>query len=369
LCCPQYRWSHHGKNPRVAIVGAGFISDIHIQALRTLKIPITAVCDIKKSRAISLAARHQIPKVFDQPQDLIQEHCADYVHILVPPNRHTETTIPFLEAGYSVLLEKPMAETPEDCERMDALAKQKGVKLLLNHNNVFQPAQLKFKAEFEKGKLGKIHHVVAYWNVPLRQISTQQFGHWMFQQPLNILLEQCVHPLSQLWDLLGGIRSCQAINLHRQELVPGTWFFDTWTIAVVGQNANAELYFSVGQNYQSFGMLVICDNGQAYIDHVNNICAVQTKTKWPSFYDSYTQGNQLWKSIRQQNRSNLIDYALATLHWKPRSDTFFQTMLGSIRAYYFGKETETAVMQPQVGKRLVELCHDMIHQVRVPEAK
>jgi hypothetical protein len=43
-------------------------------------------------------------------------------------------------------------------------------------------------------RLGRPRFVGCLYNVPLRQLISRQFSHWMFRRPLNILLEQAVHP-------------------------------------------------------------------------------------------------------------------------------------------------------------------------------
>ena len=63
----------------------------------------------------------------------------------------------------------------------------------------------------ESGAIGRPNFVGVIYNVALRQMAARQFGHWMFRAPGNILLEQAVHPLSQLVALAGPIRTMQAL--------------------------------------------------------------------------------------------------------------------------------------------------------------
>ena len=63
----------------------------------------------------------------------------DVIYIVLPNNMHAEYTIRALEAGKHVLCEKPMANTPQDCERMIAAAKAAGRKLMIGYRVRYEP--------------------------------------------------------------------------------------------------------------------------------------------------------------------------------------------------------------------------------------
>ena len=110
---------------RVGLVGAGFIADIHAEALRHVpNATVTAVADPAPGRAASLADRWGIAGRFTDTADLAGK--VDAVHVLVPPNLHRHVAEPLLQAGLHVLLEKPMAETPADCAALQQAAAEAG---------------------------------------------------------------------------------------------------------------------------------------------------------------------------------------------------------------------------------------------------
>ncbi len=357
------------KKISVGIVGAGVIAQTHLEVLKKLPhIQLAAICDVKKNKAAALAKKYQIPHIYDSIEEMLLNKNFSHVHILVPPNLHTKVALPFLEAGYSVFLEKPMAETPEECQKLLETCHQHNARLWVNHNYSYQPAYLELKKILQSGSLGKIHHAILHWNFPLRQLNSQQFGHWMFQEPVNILLEQLIHPLSQLEDLLGGIQKIHAKNLHHRELCPGKSFFDTWNVCVWGQKSTGEIYFSVGTNYCSVGIMVICDDGIAFVDLFGNICSVQKQTKWPLFYDLYTKGQEFISQYKYCNRRNLWNYLLSTLHLKKRSDSFYFSMEKSILAFYENNAEQNNVLQSSTGAKLVQFCHDIIKNADISPA-
>ena len=124
------------KVHNVCIVGAGFISLFHLEALKQLpNIKLTAVCDSNVQKATALAKKWGIPQVYSSVEDVIASASCDVAHVLVPADYHRVAAEPLLRAGLHVLLEKPLAVTAEDCEVLVKLAREKGVTLGVNHNS------------------------------------------------------------------------------------------------------------------------------------------------------------------------------------------------------------------------------------------
>src|ERR1700688_956792 len=95
---------------RVCLVGAGFISHVHAEAIRSIPaLQLHAVLDVNTSSAQALAARWAIPHVFGSVEEALASGEVDRVHVLTPPALHAETARPFLRAGISVFVEKPLA--------------------------------------------------------------------------------------------------------------------------------------------------------------------------------------------------------------------------------------------------------------------
>ena len=104
---------------RVAIIGAGFISNTHAEALRQLKhVQIDAVVDPVTSAARAFAGRWGIPRAFSTVDELISAGEFDCAHVLVPPPFHSGVGVRLLEAGKTVLVEKPMAPDIAGCDAL-----------------------------------------------------------------------------------------------------------------------------------------------------------------------------------------------------------------------------------------------------------
>ena len=111
--------------------------------------------------------------------------------------------LPLLQAGKPVLMEKPLAATGADCAVLLDAAAQSGAPVGVNQNFLHHPAFVRLRDLVAARSLGKPNFVGCIYNVPLRQLAARQFGHWMFAAPVNLLLEQAVHPLSQIAALAG----------------------------------------------------------------------------------------------------------------------------------------------------------------------
>src|SRR3569832_112972 len=96
---------------RTALIGAGFISTTHIEALKTAvpETELVAIVDRNLALAKSRAAQWGIPNVYGDIEELIAAGTAAVVHVLAPPDLHAPITRRLLEAGLHVQLEKPMA--------------------------------------------------------------------------------------------------------------------------------------------------------------------------------------------------------------------------------------------------------------------
>ena len=192
---------------RVALVGAGNIAETHAAVLRRMAdIDIAAIVDTDIERARRFARGRGIERVFGSVAALIDAQAVDVAHVLVPPPLHRPVAEALLRAGIHTLVEKPLAATIAECDALMAAAEAGSTALQVNHNFVHHPAHLAAKRRLARGQLGAIRHVICHFNLPLRQLAARQLSHWMFDTPQNLLLEQAVHPLSQIDDLIGPIR-------------------------------------------------------------------------------------------------------------------------------------------------------------------
>ena len=83
-------------------------------------------------------------------------------------------------------------------------------------------------AMIKANRIGPVRHISLTYNMPLRQLDAGQLGHWMFLEPVNLLLEQAVHPLSQIDDLLGQAVRVDAQPQPARVVAPGIELITSW---------------------------------------------------------------------------------------------------------------------------------------------
>lgn len=146
---------------KVAIIGAGAISAAHMEGY--LQFPercrIVAVSDIYVEKAQERIDQFGLEaRAVKDYKELLQEDI-DLVSICTPPYTHAELAVQFMEAGAHVLVEKPMASSLEECDRMNEAARRTGKMLSVVAQNRFKTPMMKMKAVLESGLIGKVLHV------------------------------------------------------------------------------------------------------------------------------------------------------------------------------------------------------------------
>ena len=352
---------------KVALVGAGYIAEFHAEVLSGLDgVRLAAIVDPAIERARALAGKWRIPKVLPDVEALIAAGGIDTAHILVPPPLHRPIAETLLRAGIDVLIEKPMAESAEDCIALQDAAGSTGAALHVNQNFVHHPAHRVVSDTIRRGEIGRLRHVTCHFNMPLAQFTSRQFSHWMFNEPKNLLLEQAVHPLSQIEDLIGPIGELSVTAAPPRHVAEGIDLRMIWLVSMLGMRGSAQLQVALGQTFPAWGLTALCDDGIITADYVNNRVTRQEPSPYMDFWDSYLSGHHTARDLRRQSRRNLVDYVRSTLKLKPRTDYFYRSMTDSIRSFYQMLDGDRAALDGAFGRHMVELCERIA--AKVPDA-
>ncbi len=140
---------------KLAIVGTGIIGLSHIEAIKATKgAELVALCDINEECVKKLAEEHNVPYFLDY-HDIPGMVDCDAVILNLPHGLHCESTVFFLESGLNVFIEKPMANTKAECEKMLAAQKKSGKKLAVAHPQRYFEAIEKLHELAASGELGQ----------------------------------------------------------------------------------------------------------------------------------------------------------------------------------------------------------------------
>lgn len=141
---------------RIAIVGTGIIGLSHINAIKSLdNCRLCALCDINEDVVKKLAEENGVP-YFLNYKDIPGSVECDAVIINLPHGLHCESSIFFLENGIHVLVEKPMANTTEECDKMIEAANKAGKKIAVAHVQRYFDTNIILKNIVDSGELGKL---------------------------------------------------------------------------------------------------------------------------------------------------------------------------------------------------------------------
>lgn len=148
---------------KIGIVGCGMITKTrHAPEYGHYKgAKIVAWYNRSKNKAEELASLYG-GKVYETFDELLESD-VDALGICSFNADHYEQTIKALNAGKHVLVEKPMAMSLKECEDMVALAKQKGLKLLVAHNQRLMAGHCKAKELIDEGMIGRILSFETYF--------------------------------------------------------------------------------------------------------------------------------------------------------------------------------------------------------------
>ena len=142
---------------RVGIAGCGKIAQVrHIPEYEAnAASKICGVFDLNPERAKEVAKRVGA-KAFSSYEEMLSDAEIDAISICAANTAHAEMAVQALEAGKHVLCEKPMATTPEDCERMVKAARASGRTLMIGQNQRLAAAHRKAKELLAGGAIGRL---------------------------------------------------------------------------------------------------------------------------------------------------------------------------------------------------------------------
>jgi myo-inositol 2-dehydrogenase/D-chiro-inositol 1-dehydrogenase len=144
---------------KVALLGSGFIADIHAESFRRF-VPdaeVTAVYSRNIDKARAFADAHGIPAAYDDIQELLDKSDVDIVDICLPNDLHHPACIQAVNAGKHVIIEKPFCLSLREADEMIEAAKENNVLLMYAEELCYAPKYERVRAIVESGALGQIY--------------------------------------------------------------------------------------------------------------------------------------------------------------------------------------------------------------------
>jgi len=152
------------NKPGICVIGAGFIGSKHAETYaQSSRCHLISVCDAEASRAGLLAKRLGCSAITDW-RAALEDPKVHAVSVCLPEDAHTLVTVGALTAGKSVLLEKPMATTLDDCDRMIEASQANQAILMIAHLLRFDARYAQAYHAIRQGEIGDIVHIVCQRN-------------------------------------------------------------------------------------------------------------------------------------------------------------------------------------------------------------
>ena len=202
---------NNSQKIRFAVVGCGHIGKRHAEMVKREEgAELVALCDIRPQEELGIE-NYPVP-FYSNLTDLLQAGLdLDVINICVPNVLHAQLAIQALETGHHVVIEKPMALTLADAEKVVYTSLKYRKQVFCVMQNRYSPPSVWIKEMVESGRLGKIYMVQlnCYWN---RDDRYYKPGGWHGDAQLDggTLFTQFSHFIDIMYWLFGDICNIQA---------------------------------------------------------------------------------------------------------------------------------------------------------------
>jgi phthalate 4,5-cis-dihydrodiol dehydrogenase len=157
-----------GQKLRMGLAGLGAASTHILRAIDAYaNMEVTAACDIREEARLALE-RSRDARAFASVEDMARSDLIDAVYVATPNYLHCEHLIAAVENGKDVIIEKPIAITMEECDRMVAATQRSGARVLAGHTHSFDAPIVAMADVIASGRLGDVY-----------MINNQFYTDWM----------------------------------------------------------------------------------------------------------------------------------------------------------------------------------------------
>jgi len=175
-----------------------------------------------------------------------------------------------MRAGCHVLVEKPMALSVEEADAMIATAKAHGVRLCVNHNQLFDPVIVKARRLVDQGFVGTVISLESYFGFNLGQTPER---HWVTSLPGGMLQNLAPHPLSLLLYFLHDPLELQVSSLATGML--GRHVPDELRVLIKGRETLGTLSISLAIKPHLNFLRIYGSRAVLHVDLANMILSVE----------------------------------------------------------------------------------------------
>jgi len=180
---------------------------------------VVAVMSRSSEKASSYAQRHNIPRWHTDAQSLINDPEVNAVYIATPPSSHATYAIMAMKAGKPVYVEKPLAASYLDCQRVMRISRETGVPCFVAYYRRKLPYFNKVQELLQDGAIGKVVNVQIRFSVPPRDLDYNSTSlPWRVQRDIaggGYFYDLAPHQLDLLQEFFGPIVHVSGFSANR----------------------------------------------------------------------------------------------------------------------------------------------------------
>jgi len=193
----------------VGIIGLGMISNAHCAGyLGAGNCTLVAGSDLIDGRRQEAARRYGI-EVYSEYRDLLRRDDIEIVSICTPDPSHASIALEAISAGKHVMIEKPMALTLEDCDKIIDAAKSNKVAVSTTFTYRFNPFFRHVKDLIDRRQIGELAATSIFY---FRRLYHPKPEGWIKRPYANMVTQESVHYFDILRWFAGEVRSLSAIS-------------------------------------------------------------------------------------------------------------------------------------------------------------
>jgi predicted dehydrogenase len=251
---------------KAVVVGAGLISQKkHIPAFLRAKgkVELAAVCDLNLDAAKTVASKFGIPKAYGDLGEMLEKEKPDLVDVCTPPQTHVKLAVLACQKGSHLMIEKPMAMTVAECDRIVDAATKAGVKVCVGHSDLFYYPFEKARKLVEAGAIGEFRGMRIFLSTPSDYMTAKE-NHWAHKLAGGVIGETGPHIA---YMTLAFMRPICDVNVSSMKMLDYPWSrCEDYRIDLIGAKAISSIVLSYSTNQWSAKVDILGSTGLLKLD-------------------------------------------------------------------------------------------------------
>src|SRR5438552_6959476 len=254
------------KQLKAAIIGSGLIAKLkHIPAFHKHrdKVHLAALCDLNIEAVRQAASSAHIPMAYADITEMLETERPDIVDICTPPKTHAKIAIQAMQAGSNVLIEKPMAQSIEECDAIIAAARENKVKVCVAHSDLFYYPFIEARKLVREGAIGSFRGMRIFLSTPTDYITSRR-DHWANKLPGGVIGETGPHVV---YMTLAFINPILRVSVNAMKQMDYPWSpFEDYRIDLIGEKAASSVALSYATEQWTARVEILGENATLLLD-------------------------------------------------------------------------------------------------------